>query len=237
MNRMTRTLSILAVTAAVGVAALVVGAPAHAADETTVAKVKAEVTRRIDLRLAALTRFDATLTGAKQLTDSHESTLHDLVATDRSGLTALKSKVAGETTLAALKDDAKSMVDDYRVFLLVGPKIRLTIAGDAEAAAIAKLREVHTKLTELVAKAKTNGEDTAAAEQDLADMKAAIDKAAADIEGQTARLLGLQAGPDGTGIRAQVASVRAALHTGRADLKTAVAEAKHVRDFLKSVAK
>ena len=205
----------LAIAAAVAVAAttLLAGAPAHAADDTTVDKVKSEVTRRIELRLAALTRFEASVTGAKNLTDAHQATLAALIADDRAGLTALKAKVAGETTLTALKADAKSMVDDYRIFILVGPKVRLSIAGDAEAAAIARLTTLHAKLTELVAAAKSAGKDTAAAEQDLAAMKAAVDKASADIDGKVAVLLGISPGPHPGHLGADRRSVRAGRDT------------------------
>jgi hypothetical protein len=209
-------------------------APAAADDTAAVTKIKSEVTARIDLRLSALSRFEARIDTAKNLSSDHKTTLSNLITQDRSGLTDLKAKVAGETTAIALRADAKSMVDDYRIFILVGPKVRLTMASDTEVAAIARLGTAYTKLSDLVAKAKAAGKDTAAAEQDLADMKAAMDKAASAINGQVATLLAIQPGPDAASIRAQVLTVRAALGTGRASLATAVADAKHVRDFLKS---
>src|SRR5262245_9864441 len=99
MRKLVQLLTVLALAAAtVGT----VAAPAHA-DEPTVAGVKAELTRRIDLRLAALKRDDAALVAAKHLTDAHETTLRALVAQDTTGLTALKAKVAGETTAAGLR--------------------------------------------------------------------------------------------------------------------------------------
>ncbi len=227
---------VLAVAVAL-IGALAIGAPALADDTTAVAKAKDAVTKRIDLRLAALHRDDAALTGAKRLTDAHQSTLHDLVTADISGLTSLKTKVAGETTLAALKADAQSMVNDYRIFILVGPTVRLTIAGDTEDAATAKLRTVHDTLAGLVATAKAGGADTAAAEQNLADMSAALDKVGTDTSGLVAGLLAVQPGPDGAAIKAKVDSVRSGLIAGRADLHTAISEAKQVRAFLRSLPK
>ncbi|MEU7874199.1 hypothetical protein [Dactylosporangium sp. NPDC049140] len=127
MNRIARTL--LAATVVVG-ATLAVGAPASAAP--TLDQAKQAVAARIDKRLDALKQFDATIGGAKQLTAAHKDTLTKLVADQRGGLTALKTKVQGETTAAALKADAQSMVNDYRVFMLTGPKVRLTAAIDTE---------------------------------------------------------------------------------------------------------
>jgi hypothetical protein len=195
---------------------------------------KAALTARIDLRLAALAKDTAAIAAAKHLTDGDKATLTSLISADTAAMNSLKTKVAGETTAAALKADATSMVNDYRIFILVGPKVRLSIAGDAEQAAIAKLLTVHDKLADLVAKAKAAGKDIAAAEQNLADMAAAIDKAKTDSAGQVAALLAIQPGPDGAGIRAKVAGVRQALGTARADLRSAVADAKKVTAFLKS---
>jgi hypothetical protein len=236
MNRVFRTIATLAVATAVATTGfLVVGAPANADDTTAVARVKVEISRRIDLRLAALNRFDTTTAAARHLTDAHKSTLHALISQDTSGLTALKTKVNGETTLAALRTDATSMVNDYRIFLLVGPKVRLTVAGDTEDFAVGRLHTAHDTLATLLAKAKSAGKDTTAAEQNLADMQSDLDKASAAINGQVATLLDLQPGPDGPGITSKVTTVRTALHTGRTDLADAVAKAKLVRDFLRSI--
>lgn len=233
MNRVLRTIVPLAVGLALAVTG--VASPASAAADTTLPVHKAEITRRIDVRLAALKQFDFTINHAKHITGDHKLALHTLITSDIDGLTALKAKVAGETTREALRADAASMVNDYRVFILVGPKVRLTIVGDSEVAAATRLQQAHDKLADLVAKAKAAGKDTAAAEQDLADMQAAIEKAKSDVDGKVAALLGVQPGPDGDAIRAKVNECRTGLKNGRADLKTAVTEAKKVRAFLKSL--
>jgi hypothetical protein len=236
MSRTLRTVVALTVAIVVStVGVLAVSLPAQADNATTVARLKIEITRRIDLRLAALRRFDAAATAAQHLTDAHEATLHGTISHDTAGLTRLRTKVAGETTIAALRADAVSMVNDYRVFLLVGPQVRLSIVGDAEQFAIGRLTTVHNKLAELVAKAKAAGKDTTAAEKDLADMQANLDKATSDINGQVDNLLAIQPGPDASAITSAVGAVRRALGAGRADLRAAVVEAKNVAAFLRSI--
>jgi phosphotransferase system HPr-like phosphotransfer protein len=230
--RLLRTTAFLGAATAVLLAAAPSAAVAAPDDLTT---LKAAVSARIDLRLAALSKDTAAITAAKHLTDGDKSTLTSLISADTTAMNSLKTKVAGETTAAGVKADATSMVNDYRIFILVGPKVRLTIAGDGEAAAITKLQTVHDKLADLVAKAKAAGKDTTAAEQDLADMAASITKAQGSLSGQVAAVLAIQPGPDGAGIRAKVATVRAGIGTTRASLKTAVADAKKVTAFLKSV--
>ena len=194
MNRIFRT-AVVAV-AALGVA-LVASAPAAAADpEKGVDAVKHAVTARIDKRLAALKRFDGALADAKQVQPAHRSTLDNLIDDQTTKLTALRAKVQQETTRAALKADAKSMVQDYRVFLLTGPKVRLTAAIDTELAAVDKLRE-RKKV------------DTAKLD--------AVQKA---LSGKVDTLLAVKPGPDGDAIKAAVKPIRESAKDARKTLKS-----------------
>ncbi len=137
MNRILRT-AVLAVAALTCTA--VAAAPAVAAPADRVDAVKRAVTARIDKRLTALQRFGTTLAEAKQVQPAHRETLTKLLVDQTAGLTELRAKVQKETTREALKADAKSMVVDFRVFLLTGPKVRLTAAIDTELAVAEKLK-------------------------------------------------------------------------------------------------
>ncbi|GAA3299490.1 MULTISPECIES: hypothetical protein [Dactylosporangium] len=186
MNRMTRT----ALAAAVAVAAaLTLAAPAQAAP--TLDSAKQAVDARIDKRLAALKQYDSTIADAKQLTAAHKDTLTKLVADQRAGLTALKTKVDGETTAAALRTDAQSMVNDYRVFLLTGPKVRLTAAIDTELAVAAK----------------------------MADKQPGADAVKQALTGQADKLLAVRPGADADAIKSAVTPIRDAAKKAHTDLK------------------
>jgi hypothetical protein len=150
---------------------------------------------RIDKRIDALKKFETSLAAAKRVQPGHRDTLTKLIADQRAGLTALKTKVQGETTAAAVKDDAQSMVFDYRVFVLTGPKVRLTVAIDTELAVVAKLRALP-------------GADTAK-----------LDAIEGALKGKVDTLLAIKPGPDGDALRTQVQQVRAAAKTAHADLK------------------
>jgi hypothetical protein len=193
MNRLVRTATTLLAALA---ATLLAAAPAGAAPSAGAGldAAKNAVAARIDKRLDALKRFESTL-NAKQLQSAHKATLAKLVADQRTGLTALRAKVQGETTAAGLKADAQSMVHDYRVFLLTGPKVRLTAAIDTELAVIEKLRA-------------EPGADTAK-----------LDAIAQSLQGKADALLAVSPGPDGEAIRAAVAPIRQAAKTAHADLK------------------
>jgi hypothetical protein len=229
MRHLSRFATIAAAAVAVGV--LGTATPALAADP--VADLKTSITARIDLRLAALNKDLADINAAKNITSAHRSTLSTVLGNDTAGLTSLKGKVAAETTLTGLHDDATSMVNDYRVFILVGPKVRLTIAGDTESEAINKAQQVHDKLAASVAKKKAGGTDTTAAEADLADMQSSISAATGQLSGQVDALLAVAPGPDATSIDNSVATARTALGNTRTDLRNAVAKGKAVLALLK----
>jgi hypothetical protein len=230
MRHLSRFAAIAAALVCVGV--LGTAAPALAADP--VSDLKAAITTRIDLRLAALNKDLADINAAKNITGGHRSTLSTVLSNDTAGLTSLKGKVAAETTLIALHDDATSMVNDYRVYTLVGPKVRLTIAGDSASAAIGKAQQAHDKLAAAVAEKKAGGTDTTVAEADLADMQSSISAATAHLSGQVDTLLAVQPGPDLASINNSVDTTRAAIVSTRTDLRNAMTKGKAVLAFLKS---
>jgi hypothetical protein len=116
------------------------GTPAYADSATSgLAAGKKRVTSRIDLRLATLHRLGTTLSEAGKVQPAHRAALNSLIGEQTAGLEALRTKVAGESSADAVKADATSMVDDYRVFILTGPKVRLTAAIDTELAVAAAL--------------------------------------------------------------------------------------------------
>jgi len=193
---------------------------------------KQVVTARIDGRLAALRVYNTAVQSAQHLGSAHRSTLANLISADQSGLTALRGKVAGETTVAAVRADDQSMVDDYRIYLLVGPKVRLTVAADVETAAAKQLRQVADTLATAIAAAKRAGKDTTKAEADLADLRAQLDAADGAISGKADALLAVAPGPDGDAIRAKVAVARDAVKTARTDLRKAATDAKAIKTAL-----
>src|SRR5512139_3207678 len=206
--------------------------PAHAADDAgNLAKAQKIVTDGIDKRLGSLQDMQSRLGAAKGVTDSDRATLTALLTDDTNGLTALKAKVGGETTVVAVRADGKSMIDDYRVYLLVGPKIHLTRALDAEADVAAKLQKVHDALAARLAKDPSVNTD--GNKELLADMETQIQAAQSAISGQTQTLLAIKPGPDGKAITAAVKTVQEQAKGARGDLRKAVGDAKKVRDELK----
>ncbi|MBU2667446.1 hypothetical protein KOI35_28435 [Actinoplanes bogorensis] len=104
---------------------------ADIADDLKAEGSKKSVAERVDKRLAALKKFQATVDRADHLQPAHKKALTELIAQQTKDLTALRDKTG--------KDVARSVVVDFRVFILTGPKVRLATAIDTELAAADKL--------------------------------------------------------------------------------------------------
>jgi hypothetical protein len=216
---------------ALGVTAGAANAAPASADPANLAKAQKTVTDGIDKRLETLKDLSGRLSDAKDVTAGDRSTLNALLASDTSGLTALRAKVLTETTVAAVRADGKSMIDDYRVYLLVAPKVHLVHVFDAETDAVAKLQKIHDTLADKLA--KNAAANTQANRDLLADMESALKAADTAVDGKDAATLALQPGPDGKAISASVHGLHDTAKQIREDLRKAVADAKQVRDALK----
>jgi hypothetical protein len=92
------------IVAATAALALTAGAATPAAADVTPLEAAKRITiARIDGRLAALRIEQAAVRNAARLTDAHRHALNAIFDHDVQGLTALKTKVQGETTLEAVR--------------------------------------------------------------------------------------------------------------------------------------
>src|SRR5207302_2527299 len=101
-------------------------------------------------------------------------TLDSQLPSASSGLTALKSKIDGDTDAATLRSDCRSIVDDYRIYVLVSPKTREVLVADWESDIASRLDTIATKIQNMIDKAKAKGIDVTTAQSDLNAMKAAV---------------------------------------------------------------
>jgi hypothetical protein len=229
VKNLIRTGAVLAASALAVGAALPAQAAAGSGAVLTVAKQL--TTSRINGRLADLASMALAVKGMQDVSGANTSTLSTLIQSDISGLTALRAQVAAATTVAALRTDAVSMVDDYRVYILVWPKVHLTDAMSIEADAATRLQTVHDQLAARVA--AQSGGGTAAEQSELSSMQTEIQAAQGAVSGDVATLLAMQPGPDGTAITAQVKTFNSAARTSRQDLRSAQTDAKQIRLALK----
>ena len=236
MNRFTR-LATAAVAASAFAAAAALPAQAGTTTSGSTASgagLKAAqtlTTARIDGRLETLHALGLDVGNAKDLASADRSSLSGLINSDVSGLTSLRGKVAAETTVSAVRADAQAMVDDYRVYLLVVPKVHLTNVFDIEAAVVPALQKVHDTLAARVASAPGGG--TAAEKSELADMLAQIQAAQQAQAGRVATLLGIAPSPNADALRSALKPLVDDAKGARKDLAQARADAKEVAAALK----
>jgi hypothetical protein len=147
----------------------------------------------------------------------------------KSGITALDAEIASTCypTLAALHTDAEQLIDNYRVYVLRVPQTRGIEAADYLAEASGRLSKVATKLEQYVG-------SNAAAQSDLAAMKAAIVAGNGQIgtppqpAPPIAALPGLQPAKDTTTIISGLSAARATLVAARSSFQAARADGKKV---------
>ena len=171
---------------------------------------------------------------AKHLSDADKSTLTGLITADTAG--ADRAQDQGRRRdhgRRRSRPTRPSMVDDYRIFILVGPKVRLTIAGDAEAAATDRAAGgATTSWPTWWRKAKAAGTDTTAAEQDLADDGGRDHQGPVRDRRPGRRACSrIQPGPDAAAIKAKVTGAVTA--SARTDLKAPSPTARTVK-FLRA---
>jgi len=197
--------------------------------DPTVENLQAVGTCEIDRRLATIGRLGNAVDNARALTDAHQTALEAILADSAAGLRALRAEILADTTVPELRADIKRIFEDFRIYALVTRQVWLVTAADTVDATGAALNEAAADLASLIAQAEANGKDVTQAKADLAAMKAAIDEAFAGVSVVAAKVLPLtpadwNAGTAGPVLR----EARAAIQAARADLRTAMAQARKV---------
>jgi hypothetical protein len=205
-------------------------APVHTTDLTTI-QIRCE--RAIDQRLTMLADLTERVGGAQHLSASDRNELTTEIDHDTSGLGALRTTIAGDSTVASLRQDCRAIVDDYRVYVLLAPKTHLVVGADAADAALDAFSSADASLSTAIEHARTNGTDPAK----IADAQAKQQ----DMNTQTARARGLvdpivpsvigltpadfnagTAGPKLDTARQSLRDARTALAAAKADLDAAI---------------
>jgi hypothetical protein len=110
--------------------------PAASADPTTTTNPATftQLQSKLEAELAARQSQLATLTtevsSSTTLTTADSATLSASLSTETTNINDLIGKVPSDTTVAELRVDAQAMFKDNRVFVVMSPQVKLTIAAD-----------------------------------------------------------------------------------------------------------
>ena len=196
------------------------------------ATVKAKCDAQVQKRLTTLGDEGTTINAATDLSSGDKAQLLSTDTGDTSGLTTLDATIQADTTMVDALKDCRNIVVDYRVYLLFGPQVHMTIAADRLGSINAKLQALAAQLAQLLAQSKAPAADLTAAQAALTDLNAKVAAAEAADAGQSAAVLALT--PQGyPGNVSALHAVRQALDTSRGDLKGARADVEIIRNALR----
>ena len=200
-----------------------------AAAAPTVENYQAVGLCEIDRRMATIDRLENAIETSRALTDDHQAALVRILDNAAAGLRALRAEIEADTTLAELREDINSIFEDFRIYVLVVRQVWLVIAADTVDVVGARLDETAADLAVLIERAEAAGQDVTEAKAHLAAMEAAIDEALAGVEGVTEDVLPLTPADWNDGTAGPILrAARQAIVDARADLRTAMAEARQV---------
>lgn len=201
--------------------------------------VQARCDAAIQQRFATLVVLTQRVNGAQHLTDADRAALSSQVQTTQSGLTTLKAQIDGDTTPAELRTDCPKIVLDYRVYVLLAPKVHLVAASDAALDAVSLFDQANTTLQSAIATAQSRGRNpslVSAAQTAQSDMMAKVSDAQSQASPVPGALVPLTPGQYNSGTSA-LTSARTALTTARGDLVSARADLKTaISDLRQAVA-
>jgi hypothetical protein len=190
----------------------------------------------IDRRLDTITKLQSRVAGAVALTTGDRAELTSQLSADTSGLTALRAQIDGETDVHVLKTDLRKIATDYRIYLLMAPKVADVIAADNQLAAVARLGTQSTKLQARIDAATAAGKNVSGAQADLDAMTAKAAQVSPLVAGIPAAVLPLTPAQYNAGTAKPIlVSSRSSIQSGRGLLVGARADARACVAALKAL--
>jgi hypothetical protein len=206
------------------------GAAARTCSADRLAYVQARVDAAVKKRQVTIDRLTSALAARTHVTDAHRATLSGTYSADSSGLAAVDAKVQSDTTCGEAVADGRTVVTDYRVYLLLVPQTHLVAASDTGTYAAGQLAAVEPKAQAAI-DALTDPQEKAAAQAKLDDLTAQVATATTALSGVADAMLALNPAD----IPAQLATIdgyRAKVASAHEDLRRAIADAKALKALL-----
>lgn len=192
-------------------------------------RLKEKAYKEIDRRITSLAKLIEKIKAVKRLTESQKSTMVGQVQTEIDSLTALKTTIAGQTDIAALRTSVQSIVKSYRIYVLYIPKLTIIANADKILNLIeGEMKTLTTKLQLRIDEAKENGYSVETMTNLMNQRKAKLDDATTQANNAIAKVTALT--PDGwPGNKTELQAARDMLKTARKDLNDAQKLANQVR--------
>lgn len=200
--------------------------------EQRLAQAKSRGEAEVNRRLATLDRLASQVQQVKRLSADHRTALLNELDQAKAGLSALLAKIQGDSDVATLRADLRTIVDGYRVYVFLVPQVHLIVAADVMLAITATFDDIEVKLQALIDKAAAAGKDTAAAQAALVALQSAVGSAKTSATAVISDVLPLTASGY-PGNRGTISSARDKLRAARQSLNEARQQAKAAIDALR----
>lgn len=116
----------------------------------------------IDKRTAAIQKYDGLLNQTKYISDAALAKAQGELSRVNGEISSLKTKILAETDIPALKEDVKSIVNNYRVYQVFLPQAAGLVSVDRMKTYEAKLNETKNKISQKTDELEGQGKDTSA---------------------------------------------------------------------------
>lgn len=144
-----------------------------------VESVKARAQEAIERRLATIERLQGRVTDHPHVTEPHQGELAAELGRSAAGLRALSVEIDQATTIEELRILVPKIATDFRIYLVVAPKVHQVLGSDSLGAAGTRLEAVAESVSASIDRAVEKGVDASEAEGHLADMVEEIRQALA----------------------------------------------------------
>lgn len=196
--------------------------------------VKARALEAIEKRLATIADLQAAIDRSETVDPDHAGRLKGELQSSESGLEALARKISEAEDLATLRDLVPQILEDYRIYAVVAPKVHLVLTADAASAAADRLGDAAGWLGDVLERLAENGFDVEEGEALLVEMERLV---ASGSEGAAAvpdMVIGLKPSdyPDSTEV---LRSAHGELKSAGSELRSAGETAHQIVRFVKSV--
>lgn len=197
-----------------------------------IANAKAKADAEIDRRVTSINNLITHIQGLKRLSDADKTNFLTKAQTEINALTTLRAKIDADTDVPTLRNDIKSIFNEYRVYALFLPQVRILSSVDVMGDIADAMGQLASKLQTRINTAKSNGHDVTALQASLDDLQAKLTDAKTQYTNAENTVTGLV--PD-LGDKTKLASNTAALQSARADIKAGAADLKAGRQDIQSI--
>jgi hypothetical protein len=147
-----------------------------------------EITRR----LTTLGNLSSGINSAQLLSASDKTSLGNEVSTETNALTSFKTQLDAETTVAAATTDDANVITEYRVYVLIVPKVYIVIAADNQQVTEGALTKLASSFQSVITSDKNAGKNVTTVQNELNDLNSQVAAAQSISSAMETGVVGLQ---------------------------------------------